>query len=187
MSRAEQFERIRRDHRVEGLSIRALARRHKVHRRTVRDALASAIPPPRKAVERGHGVFGPYEALVCQWLTDDLEVPKKQRHTARRVFTRLVAEHGADIAESTVRENVRRIRAEIAPAREATVPQAHEPGAEALCGIPHRPLLQPVGSRAAPGRPCGRPLRRRWPRCSAGARTPRPQGHGRHVGAGGWW
>ena len=58
-------------------------------------------------------------------------MPKKQRHTARRIFTRLVAEHGADIAESTVRDNVRRIRAEIAPAPEAMVPQAHAPGAEA--------------------------------------------------------
>ena len=44
----EQFERIRRDARDEGLSIRALAERHKVHRRTVRAALADAVPPPRK-------------------------------------------------------------------------------------------------------------------------------------------
>ena len=47
-SRVEQFERIRRDARDEGLSIRALAERHKVHRRTVRAALADAVPPPRK-------------------------------------------------------------------------------------------------------------------------------------------
>ena len=32
----ELFERIRRDHREEGLSVRTLARRHRVHRRTVR-------------------------------------------------------------------------------------------------------------------------------------------------------
>ena len=44
----EQFERIRRDARDEGLSIRALAERHKVHRRTVRAALADAVPPRRK-------------------------------------------------------------------------------------------------------------------------------------------
>jgi transposase len=127
----EQFERIRRDHRTEGLSVRELARRHGVHRRTVRQALASAVPPPRRPAERRHGVFGPHEATVRRWLTDDLAVPKKQRHTARRVFTRLVTEHGADVAESTVRENVRRIRAEITPAPVAMVPQAHAPGAEA--------------------------------------------------------
>ena len=127
----ELFERIRRDHRVEGLSIRALARRHKVHRRTVRDALASAVPPRRRAADRGQPVFGPYEEIVRKWLLEDLKAPKKQRHTARRVFHRLVVEHGADIAESTVRGGVRRLRAEIAPPPEAMVPQVHEPAVEA--------------------------------------------------------
>ena len=47
-SRVQQFEAIRRDHRVEGLSIRGLADKHGVHRRTVRQALASAVPPTRK-------------------------------------------------------------------------------------------------------------------------------------------
>ena len=127
----ELFEGIRRDHRLEGLSIRALAERHRVHRRTVRQALSSAIPPERKQVERPRSVFGPYEEIVRQWLVEDLAAPKKQRHTARRIFHRLVVEHGADIAESTVREGVRRLRAEIAPAPEAMVPQLHAPGEEA--------------------------------------------------------
>jgi DNA-binding transcriptional regulator YhcF (GntR family) len=48
-SRVELFEQIRRDQRAEGLSIRELAEKHRVHRRTVRQALASAVPPPRKA------------------------------------------------------------------------------------------------------------------------------------------
>ena len=47
-SRVELFAAIRRDARREELSIRALADRHGVHRRTVRAALASALPPPRK-------------------------------------------------------------------------------------------------------------------------------------------
>jgi len=38
MSRVEQFERIRRDARDEGLSIRALSDKYRVHRRTVRQA-----------------------------------------------------------------------------------------------------------------------------------------------------
>jgi transcriptional regulator with XRE-family HTH domain len=50
-SRVELFERIRRDRELEGLGLRALARRHGVHRRTVRQALASAIPPERKRPE----------------------------------------------------------------------------------------------------------------------------------------
>jgi lambda repressor-like predicted transcriptional regulator len=44
----EVFEQICRDRRVKGLLIRQLAERHGVHRRTVRQALASALPPPRK-------------------------------------------------------------------------------------------------------------------------------------------
>jgi lambda repressor-like predicted transcriptional regulator len=47
-SRVELFEQIRRDREFEGLSIHALARRHGVHRRTVRQALESPLPPPRK-------------------------------------------------------------------------------------------------------------------------------------------
>ena len=47
-SRVELFAAIRRDARVDSLSIRELADKHSVHRRTVRQALASAIPPPRK-------------------------------------------------------------------------------------------------------------------------------------------
>src|ERR1700731_4145282 len=47
-SRVELYAAIRRDARREDLGIRELAARHGVHRRTVRQALASPIPPPRK-------------------------------------------------------------------------------------------------------------------------------------------
>ena len=42
-SRVELFESIRRDSRLAGMGIRALARKHHVHRRTVRQALLSAV------------------------------------------------------------------------------------------------------------------------------------------------
>lgn len=47
-SRVELFEQIRRDREREELSRRALAAKYGVHRRTVRQALESAVPPPRK-------------------------------------------------------------------------------------------------------------------------------------------
>lgn len=40
---------IRREHREEDASIHELSRRYGVHRRTVRETIASAIAPPRKA------------------------------------------------------------------------------------------------------------------------------------------
>ena len=100
------FEQIRRADRDEGLSIRELARRFGVHRRTVRQALESAVPPARKVPERESPALGPYLGIIDGWLEADREAPRKQRHTARRVWERLVDEHDARVAESTVRRYV---------------------------------------------------------------------------------
>jgi transposase len=128
----EQFERIRRDARDEGMSIRALAERHKVHRRTVRAALADAVPPTRKPPARTAPVLGPYEATIRRWLTEDLDAPRKQRHTARRVWQRLLEEEGAVVAESSVRNLVAVLKAEINGSKaQVMIPQTHPPAEEA--------------------------------------------------------
>src|SRR6266851_4409488 len=58
--------------------------------------------------------------------------PRKQRHTAKRIWERLLSEHGAEVAETTVREYVRRRRRELGdPVDEVFVPQVYEPGVEA--------------------------------------------------------
>jgi transposase len=131
-SRVEQFEVIRRQHRDEGASIRGLARRHGVHRRTVRQALERAVPPVRKPPEREAPALGGHEATIRGWLTADQAAPRKQRHTARRVWQRLREEEGAQVAESTVRAFVAQVKAELAGlASEVTIPQEHAPGEEA--------------------------------------------------------
>jgi transposase len=131
-SRVELFEQIRRDHDREGLSIRALSARHGVHRRTVRQALASPLPPPRKRPEgRPAPVLGPYRALIDEWLEADRVAPRKQCHTARRIWRRLVDERGAMVAERTVREYVAARRRELGEPGEVFVPQVHLAGAEA--------------------------------------------------------
>lgn len=132
-SKVELFEQIRRDRRIEGLSIRELAERYRVHRRTVRQALASALPPPRKAYpRRARPAIDPYREVIDSWLLADRDVPRKQRHTARRVWQRLVAEHDAALAEVTVSRYVTARRIELGLDRiDVAVPQAHLPGAEA--------------------------------------------------------
>ncbi len=128
----ELFEKIRHDHR-QGASIRALADKHRVHRRTVRQALASSTPPSRRPPERVAPALGPWKATIRGWLEDEQaqKVPKKQRHTAHRVWSRLVDEHGAAVSESTVRAYVAEVKAELYLASAAAVPQTKVLGGEA--------------------------------------------------------
>jgi transposase len=131
-SRVELFEQIRRDREFEGLSLRALAEKYRVHRRTVRQALESPLPPPRKRPEgRPAPALGPYRALIDGWIEADKRAPRKQRHTARRMWRRLVDEHGAQVAERTVREYVAARRREFGEPGEVFVPQVHRAGMEA--------------------------------------------------------
>jgi transposase len=132
-SRVELFEQIRRDHEYGGLSKHALARKYDVHRRTVRQALESAVPPPRKRPEgRPAPKLGEYRELIDSWLIADLEAPPKQRHTARRVWERLRDECGVEVSERQVRRYVRQRRRELGVAvDEVCVPLCHEPAAEA--------------------------------------------------------
>ncbi|QHK22585.1 IS21 family transposase (plasmid) [Pseudarthrobacter psychrotolerans] len=135
-SRVELFAQIRRDARVDGLSVRALAARHGVHRRTVRQALESAAPPERKPRRGVSWRLDPFKTAIDAMLVEDTTAPRKQRHTARRILARLAEEHRAEeLSYSTVRDYVRVRRAQIdveAGRRvEAFVPQEHAPGAEA--------------------------------------------------------
>ncbi len=131
------FEAIRRDRRDDpDVSIRELATRHQVHRRTVRQALAAAEPPPRKTPERKAPVLGPVKPFIDAMLREDLDAPRKQRHTARRIRERLIEEHHVVIAYPTVRDYVRDARPRIAAEAgkqlvEVFVPQTHAAGAEA--------------------------------------------------------
>ena len=128
----EQFEQIRRDHAREELSIRELARRHGVHRRAVRQALESAVPPPKRAPQsRPAPKLGAYLAVIDGWIDEDRAAPRKQRHTARRMWQRLVEEHGANVSERQVGRYVRRRRRELGDVGEVFVPLVSDAGVEA--------------------------------------------------------
>ena len=131
-SRVELFEEIRKAHDREELGIRALANRFSVHRRAVRQALASPIPPLRKPTMRPSPALDPWKATIDWWLTEDESAPRKQRHTARRVFQRLVEELGADVGESTVRRYVAQAKRDRPVSiSKVNVPQSHPAGEEA--------------------------------------------------------
>ena len=130
MSRVKLFEEIRGEH-CDGASIRGLADDHQVHRRTVRQAINDAVPPPRKTPQRDAPVLGPWKDIIRGWLTDDLKVPRKQRHTAHRVWERLVSEHGAQVGESTVRRYVAQVKKDLVGTPLVAVPQTHGLGEEA--------------------------------------------------------
>jgi hypothetical protein len=137
--RVELFAAIRFDWQRHQMSIRALARKYDVHRRTVRQAIVSPLPPDRKVPVRAAPVREAVTGWIDEMLAEDLAAPAKQRHTAKRIFERLRDEHDARVSYSTVAKYVHRARAEITAAQaraEAAsvagfVPQAKQPGAEA--------------------------------------------------------
>jgi hypothetical protein len=53
--------------------------------------------------------------LIDQWLIADGEAPRKQHHTAKRIWRRLFDKHGVEMAETTVRDHVRKRRRELGP------------------------------------------------------------------------
>ena len=101
----DQYELIRTAHRVYGKSIRQIQRETGHHRVTIRKALRGLEPKYRRVKPVLHPVMGPVAETVKRWLREDRERPVKQRHTARRIYTRLVEEEGFQGSETTVRRS----------------------------------------------------------------------------------
>ena len=103
----DQYELIRTAHRVYEKSIRQIRRDTGHHRKTIRKALSGEEPKYRRKKRVKCTVMDSVAGVVKQWLREDRSRPKKQRHTARRIYRRLVQEQGFEGAESTVRRWVR--------------------------------------------------------------------------------
>jgi transposase-like protein len=85
-TKVELYEQIRREYEFGTGSIIGVARQLGVHRRTVREAVRSALPARRKKTERPHLKIAPAAAFIDEVLTADRKAPRKQRHTAKRIW-----------------------------------------------------------------------------------------------------
>jgi transposase len=128
----ELFEEIRREYEFGVGTIAGVARQLRVHRRLVREALDGAVPQQRRPAPRARPKLGPVVAFIDAILEADRRAPRKQRHTAHRIWRRLQVEYPAlAIAESSVRQYVReRKRALGLRRRETFVPQQYAWGEE---------------------------------------------------------
>jgi transposase len=131
-AKVELFEQIRREYEFGLGSIKGVARRLGVHRRMVRQALADAQPPERKPSKRARPVMRPLITFIDAILEADRTAPRKQRHTAHRIFERILAEvPEGKVAEVTIRQYVRERKRELGwSARATCVPQSYQPGQE---------------------------------------------------------
>lgn len=133
MHAVEHYELIRRKHFVDGMSGRAIAEELGHSRKFVSKALRHPIPPGyRLAKTRPRPTLDPVRPLIDAWLEEDLARPRKQRHTARRIYERLVDEHGFRGNPSTIRRYVAEWKqARHAAGKEVFAPLEFRPGEEA--------------------------------------------------------
>jgi hypothetical protein len=76
-SRVELYAAIRFDWVRNQMSIRALADKYGVHRRTVREAVESPVPPPRRDPVRPSPVLDTVREVIDGMLAEDLAAPRK--------------------------------------------------------------------------------------------------------------
>jgi transposase len=147
MLQVDLYARIRLAHR-DGLSIRAIARKFRCSRQSVRKALLHAEPPPfQQPQSRLAPKLGPFKAIIDQILADDQKAPPKQQHYATQLYQRLVTEHGYQGSYDQVR---RYVQAQRRTVPETFVPLSHAPGSRAECDFGHIYVDFPDGRRQVP-------------------------------------
>src|SRR5712692_2850006 len=93
MVTVDQYGCIRLAHR-DGLSIRELARRFHHSRYKIREILATPEPKRYQRLKPPPSILEPFQATIDNILVADEQAPRKQRHTAAKLYRRLVHEYG---------------------------------------------------------------------------------------------
>ena len=129
----ELFEEIRREYEFGIGTIAGVAKKLGVHRRMVREAIASAMPQPRKPNQRRAWKMESAREKIDGILLADRLAPRKQRHTAHRIYERLRTElPECNVCERTVRQYVQCRKQKLGlETRETFVPQSYSWGVEA--------------------------------------------------------
>ncbi|KIN72755.1 IS21 family transposase [Sulfitobacter guttiformis KCTC 32187] len=117
---------------VDGMSRREAARIFGINRRTVEKMLRFSIPPGyRRDKVLRRPKLDAYTGIMDQILGADRLVPKKQRHTSKRIFERQRDEHGFEGSITIVKNYIYVAKQH---QREMFVPLTHPPGhAQADC------------------------------------------------------
>ena len=105
---------------------RAVARDFGLARKTVNKMLEYSLPPGyRRQAPVRRPKLGPWQGVIDAILAEDKQRPRKQRHTAKRIFERLKAEHAYRGGYTIVKDYVRQSRIS---SQEMFVPLSHAPG-----------------------------------------------------------
>lgn len=126
MYAVERYAAVRRFVLIEGHSRREAALVFGLHRDTVAKMCGFSEPPGyRRSVPPKKPKLDPFIPIIDAILEADREAPRKQRHTAKRIFERLRDEHGFTGGITIVTDYVREARQRRA---EKFIPLHHPPG-----------------------------------------------------------
>ncbi len=122
----ELYLKVRCAHFQDGLSGRQIARDFGISRDSVSKMLEYSEPPGyRRTAAIKRPKLDAYADQIDQWFAEDKDRPRKQRHTAKRIFERLRDECGFDGGYTIVKDYV---RGKKRGSREMFVPLSHPPG-----------------------------------------------------------
>lgn len=128
-----QVDNIRKAYFEKGLNLSEIAREFKVDRKTVRKYINQEdwnITPEAMGDKNSYPKLSPYKADIDQWLLEDKQVKRKQRHTAKRVYDRLCQKYKEqfDCSYRTVAGYVALKKKQIYKDNTCKLPLEHIPG-----------------------------------------------------------